>query len=222
MSRRHSFAGSISSVGLASVVALVAVPAVIVAMLGTTGMAYGQPPGPGAHVPEQSRVEQYGGQVAFVDAAAVGMLGLAWVLQTRAQNDEAALAMAAAGVTTWWVGPPVLHGLRGNGRGAVTSLALRTLLPTAAGVIAWKLSPAETDCPPGDKWCEPWPAGLDRLLITGASALAGAVTASIIDWIALSKRTRPGRASRQGGLVPVTPVIDVRARSLSLGFRGIF
>lgn len=219
MGRTHTFAGALMA--LVMVLAVVVMPG--------SGTAYAQPALPDVRAPaqpahsEQRRVERYGLQVAFVDAAAVGMLGLAFVLQTRMRNDEAALGLAAAGLTTWWVGAPVVHGLRGNRRGALTSLALRTLLPTAAGAIAWKLSPATTRCPPGDRDCELWPAALDRLLITAASALAGAATASLIDWIALSKKTHPRRASPQAGITPrFTPVVDVRARSLSLGFRGSF
>lgn len=230
MGRTHTFAGALMALALASVMVLA-----VVVMPGS-GTAYAQPAVPDARAlvqpvqpapGEQRRVERYGLQVAFVDAAAVGVLGLAFVLQTRMRNDEAALGLAAAGLATWWVGAPVVHGLRGNRRGALTSLALRTLLPTAAGALAWKLSPATTRCPPGDRDCEPWPATIDRLLITAASALAGAATASLIDWIALSKKTHPRRASRQAGNAPrftplVTPLVDVRARSLSLGFRGSF
>jgi hypothetical protein len=106
------------------------------------------------------------------------------------------LGLGALGWLT--VGTPLVHLTERNARGAVTSLALRVVLPLGAGLVGAAIDgPGSVEDPHAT-------LGL----------IGGSLAASTIDALVVANVERPGRV--------IFPTIAARGGGVQLGFAGAF
>jgi hypothetical protein len=127
----------------------------------------------------------------LVDA---GATGLSLVVRETASRGDRSAAWATLTLTSYVIGPPLVHGSHGHGRRALASLGLRVAAPLLLGALGARLRPA----PP----CE---TCRETIRSDGAVAglTAGVLLAMAADAALLGGAPRAAAAPRSGGWAPV-------------------
>lgn len=154
---------------------------------------------PAAVEPEaEPERESYGWQIAIADVAST-------VLIFKAHDQSA----ATAGLLTYALAGPIIHGAHEQGGRAVASLVLRVGLPV---VSAWAWAGyAQSRCSPNDDDCETEGAAAVGLLL-------GFATAMVIDATALSHPVKAKQAAR----LTWVPHVAASRQQVGLGVLGQF
>jgi hypothetical protein len=155
----------------------------------------------------------YGWQVVAFDAAALALggaaLGIALSDYPRDKSSAKVLGVTALGV--YLVGPPILHGVRGNATQAEESLGLRVGLPLAGATVGIAV---------GWVACSALGGGWAFLALPAFGMVGGgfgALAAMVVD-AAVVAREPAARPTAWG----VVPSFDPRSRSVGVMAVGRF
>lgn len=180
--------------------------------LGLAGVARAEPVartaqrGPAKTAPE---TESYAGSIATADGVTLGLLTVTAIAQ--------APEFAFVGIGTYLLVPPIIHGAKGNGGGAVLSLVSRLGIPLLTGMTAFELV-REPRCPLPDEDPDEWRCDRQaEYLALGVSL--GVLTAMVLDVAVLARRPVP---KKQEAYVVVPNASWSKERGWALGVQGRF
>lgn len=167
--------------------------------------------------PARAREQYYGWQMMPVDAVAAALF--------LANRDD----LSKLGAAVYLFGGATVHGVNGNGRKAVASVAVRAALPALGFIVGGFVHGGgdHEECSGGDDGgCgNDFPVlSLDGIFgIKGAvaGALVGAGGAMLIDYAVFGWKPGPTPAATERSLV-VAPLFDVGEQGVSLGVAGSF
>lgn len=176
---------------------------------GPPGVAPYVDPVPYAYPAPPTREVSYAATTLVLDAAAIGMIGLAVV-----RTDGDGLGLVSLGMSTYLLGAPIAHAAHGQLSSAFASIGLRAGLPILGAIAGARIGPRDqVDCV-ADAACDDSTSSSTAGIVLGAGA--GVLAAIVLDSGFLARKRVVDRAPY---FVPTTAVTPY---GFSIGVGGAF
>lgn len=122
------------------------------------------------------RYERYGLQILAADAVSLGLC----IGAIAAKSKSVSPPLLLAGLGSWLVVSPILHGVRGNAKGALGSLFARVFIPLGTGLVLGLATESGGDGNMGDE-----------LAAMGMGMLVGVIAIEFIDSVFWARKLVP-------------------------------